>query len=127
MQRIDIHTIIHVTCKNIFVQFDMQIIVYAKPFEQKFIKRKKGFKLVCSLYIFLGLQGSGTSLPNVTSSGNVSYNTDGHTVRMSAQADLTCSDNISYATVKKVNKEDTDGSTVATSHTAVYDEVAPSK
>ena len=47
---------------------------------------------------------------------------------MAAQPDLTCSDNISYATVKKVNKKDTDKSTVVTSHTAaVYDEVAPNK
>ena len=55
------------------------------------------------------------------------YNTIGYTVRMSAQADVPCSDNISYSTVKKVNKENIDRSTVGTSHIAVYDEVAPSK
>ena len=42
---------------------------------------------------------------------------------MFAQADVPCSKNISYAAIVKINK-DTDGSTVATSHTAVYDEVA---
>ena len=45
---------------------------------------------------------------------------------LSAQADLTCSENISYATIKKVNKEDdNDGSIMATSDPTVYDEVAP--
>ena len=47
---------------------------------------------------------------------------------ISAQADVTCSKNISYAAIVKVNK-DTDGSAMATSHTALYDEVhvAPRK
>ena len=46
---------------------------------------------------------------------------------MAAQADLPCSENISYAAVKKVHKEDTEGNTVSTSLTAVYDEVVPRK
>ena len=46
---------------------------------------------------------------------------------MAAQADLTCSENISYAAVKKVHNEGTEGKTVSTSLTAVYDEVAPRK
>ena len=73
-----------------------------------------------------GIQGRGNLSPNVTSSGNVSYNTVDRTVRISAQVDLSCSENISYATVEKVNK-DTDGSTVTSNITAVYDEVAPRK
>ena len=75
----------------------------------------------------LVLQGRGNSSPNVTSTGNVSYNTISHTVGMPAQADLPCSENISYAAVEKVHKEDTDKNTVSTSLTAVYDEVAPRK
>ena len=74
----------------------------------------------------LGLQGRGNLSPNVTSSENVSYNTVDRTVRISAQVDLPCSENISYATVEKVNK-DTEGSTVASTITAMYDEVAPRK
>ena len=66
------------------------------------------------------------SAQNVTISENVSYNIVGRTVRMSAQADLTCSENISYAAIEKV-KKDAHGSTAATSHTAVYDEIAPRK
>ena len=81
--------------------------------------------MVCFAHM-LGLRGRRHSSPNTTISENVSYNIVGHTVRMSAQADLTCIENISYSTAEKVNK-DTDGSTVATSHTAVYDEVAPNK
>ena len=75
----------------------------------------------------LGLRGNRHSSPNTTISENVSYNVVGLTVRMSAQADLTCTGNISYATVEEVNKEDTDKSTVATSHSAVYDEVELNK
>ena len=75
----------------------------------------------------LGLDGRGNSSCNVTIPGNVSYNTVGHIVGMAAPADLTCSKNISYTAVKNVHKEDTDGNTVAISHTAVYDEIAPRK
>ena len=74
----------------------------------------------------LGFQGRGHLSPNVLSTENVSYNTIGQTVRMAAQANLTCSENISYATIEYVNK-DTHGSTVAPSLTAVYDEVVPRK
>ena len=82
--------------------------------------------MVCLYIWYIGLKGKRCLSPNTTISENVSYDTIGHTVRMSAQADLTCSENISYATLEKVHN-DTDGSTVATSHTAVYDEVAPKK
>ena len=46
---------------------------------------------------------------------------------MAAQSDLRCSENISYAAVKNIHKEDTDRSTVSSSLTAVYDEVAQRK
>ena len=68
----------------------------------------------------------GNSAQNVTSSENVEYSIAGRTVRMSIQANVTCLKNMSYAAIEKV-KKDTQGSTMATRHTAVYDEVAPRK
>ena len=82
--------------------------------------------MVCFAHM-LGLRRNRHSSPNTTLSENVSYNIVGQTVRMSAQVDLTCSGNISYATVEEVNKKDTDKSTVATSHIAVYDDVELNK
>ena len=55
---------------------------------------------------------------------NVAYDTVGNTVKMSTQANVTCLENIAYATTVNTSQkgwiEDT-----STSHTAVYDEVYP--
>ena len=77
---------------------------------------------VCVVYICFTNQALRQPLQNnFTSSENVSYDTVGRTVNMSTQDNMTFSENISYATVNQVNKE-TDGN-IATSYTAVYDEV----
>ena len=47
--------------------------------------------------------------------------TIGHRVRMTAQPDVACSENIAYATVEQDNK--TIYENTATNHTGLYDEV----